>query len=388
MTTAEMASKYGPWLQLYALREKYDVFISYRWGHYDSDFTRAMFDMFTNFDVAVGGGETNNNCNSKRMVETFLDTKRLKEGRKFQTDFAAALTHSLLAVPILSVDALGRMFDHNTQEVDNVLLEWIMMLECMTAKRLHSIFPVLFGTRVSAMPSSKAATSTDQPNVQGSGTNMTISNVFTEKLKSGIRVLDALPKVAPTATLTQVEALLKANGLSCSTEFAKYTVHSVVNELLQFLCYKAWDVDASCLVEAVAEKAVQVLTTCDSAALDAVADIAPAKISTAAVPVEVAPISVNTNIIAKSGSSSEAVASASRKLEDLSTAEVLQLMQVAGLNPLVEIFRTNVVSGLMLASCEEVDDLLLPEYGVPNKPLARGLLKKIVQWKESDVPAW
>ena len=201
-------------------------------------------------------------------------------------------------------------------------------------------------------------------------------------------MLDALPKVTPTATLTQAEALLKANGLSCSAEFAKYTVHSVVNVLLQFLCYKAWDVDASCLVEAVAEKALQVLVTCDSAALDAVADIAPAKISTAAVPAEAAPISVNTNNIAKSGSSSETVATtASRKLEDLSTAEVLQLMQVAGLNPLVEIFRNNVVSGLMLASCEEVDDLLLPEYGVPNKPLARGLLKKIVQWKESGVPA-
>ena len=144
---------------------------------------------------------------------------------------------------------------------------------------------------------SKASASTDQHAVQGSGADVKISNVFTEKLKSGIRVLDALPKVAPTATLTQVEALLKANGLSCSAEFAKYTVHSVVNELLQFLCCKTWEVEVSCLVESVAEKVVQVLVKCDSAALDAVADIELVKVPTVA-PAEAAPVSVKTSSMA------------------------------------------------------------------------------------------
>jgi hypothetical protein len=119
MTLPEIKSRYGQWLQLYNLRERYDVFLSYRWGRYDSVFTEQLFDVFTNLSVGA----------HNRAVEVFLDRKRLQEGRRFKADFAAALTHTLVVVPVVSVDALGRMVEHDPSQADNVLLEWIMILD-------------------------------------------------------------------------------------------------------------------------------------------------------------------------------------------------------------------------------------------------------------------
>merc|ERR550537_498153 len=42
---------YGPWLQVYAAKDCYDLFISYRWNDYDQPLARQVFDSMSNYDL-------------------------------------------------------------------------------------------------------------------------------------------------------------------------------------------------------------------------------------------------------------------------------------------------------------------------------------------------
>jgi GTPase SAR1 family protein len=262
ITMPEIKSKYKPWLQHYDLRERYDAFISYRWGRHDSKFTEQLFDALTNYSVGA----------QNRAIEVFLDRKRLQDGRMFKTDFASALTHSLVVIPVVSVDALHRMHEHDPAQIDNVLLEWTMILESFEAKRVQKVYPVLFGSRVIA------------PVQSGSGASETVKvkDFFAEQAGQ------YLPKTVPTATLHQARELLVANGVEPSEKLHDYTVYSIVNDLFQFLLCKASDFPHGQLVSTFAEKVVRLLSECGNVALDAVAE-AEGKRSRPVTPVKAAP---------------------------------------------------------------------------------------------------
>jgi GTPase SAR1 family protein len=349
MTLPEIKSKYGQWLQLYDLRERYDVFLSYRWGRYDSEFTEQLFDVFTNLSVGA----------SNRAVEVFLDRKRLQEGRRFKSDFAAALTHTLVVVPVVSVDALGRMVEHDPSQADNVLLEWIMMLEGSAAGKIVKVFPVLFGKRV------------QEEVLQGSvsAAGVQVADFFADGIK------DSLPKIAPSATVAQAAELLRANGIEPSEKMRSYTVHSVVNELLGFLLCKASDFGARQLAGVFADRVVRLLSDCGDAALDAVvaspADLARAVAATAAATAPPLPM--------------EAPRTAMRPLSTLSIEELGQVLASVGLNKLVPIFAANEVSGAILDSCDELSELMSEEVGVTSKLLAKALMKQIEAWRTQGV---
>jgi hypothetical protein len=358
MTTADIKSKYGSWLQLYERRERYDVFISYRWGQYDSVFVEKTFDMFTNFSVAA----------DMRAVEVFLDRKRLQDGRLFKLDFAAALTHSLIALPVVSVDALGRMVDHNPDAVDNVLLEWIMILQCYQAGRLLKVFPVLFGSRASGL---------EVPGQQANSASVCIqepltTDFFTESAK------DLLPKLVPTATLAQAAELLTANGVAPSESMRAYTVHSVVHALLQFLLCKASDFAPSDLVEVFAEKAVRLLSDCAPEALDAVVGKLPAAESGKEGAAPTAPSAV-------SPAPPAPAPGATRSLKELSVDELQALLRRCGLDKAMPAFLSNKVTGKQLWFCEEYGELLGEDFGLTSKPLARELMEQIEEWRANGV---
>jgi len=57
MSMDDIKRNYWPWLVLYSLRPNYDVFVSYRWGNNDSEFTQALFDMFTNFTIGTNNSD-------------------------------------------------------------------------------------------------------------------------------------------------------------------------------------------------------------------------------------------------------------------------------------------------------------------------------------------
>jgi GTPase SAR1 family protein len=354
MTLPEIKSKYGQWLQLYDLREHYDVFLSYRWGRYDSEFTEQLFDVFTNLCVGA----------SNRAVEVFLDRKRLQEGRRFKSDFAAVLTHTLVVVPVVSVDALGRMVEHDPSQVDNVLLEWIMILEGSSAGKIVKVFPILFGRRV------------QEDVVQGSVSviGVKVADFFADGIK------DALPKIAPAATLTQAAELLRANGIEPSEKMRSYTVHSVVNELLGFLLCKASDFGARQLVGGFADKVGRLLSDCGDAALDAVVAAVGSSMQHSDAASLVRP-AVEASVVPKV----TAGAPGTRPLKSLTVEEVGHVLAALELDKLIPIFAANKVTGKLLANCEEAADLMSEEIGVPGKILARTLMEQIEEWRTQGV---
>ena len=139
LNDSDAKALYQCWLPQTDLLEAYHVFISYRWGSVDSMFTECLFDRFTMFSVG----------SNHQAVDAFLDIHRLKEGRMFQSDFAKALSSSLVVVPIVSKSALMRMLSHDESMEDNVLIEWILSIECYHAKnsRVSRLYPIFFGSR-------------------------------------------------------------------------------------------------------------------------------------------------------------------------------------------------------------------------------------------------
>ena len=332
MSLPEIRSSYGQWLQLFELRDRYDVFISYRWGTHDSAFTERLFDMFSNYSMGA----------SNRAVEVFLDRKRLREGRQFKSDFASALTHCAVALPMVSVDALECMVNHNPANCDNVLLEWIIILECFAVKRLQQVFPILFGER-------------EASGLQNN--EVIVRNFFAHPIK------DQLPHVSPTTTLSQAAALLCENGMTPSEKFSTCTVNSVVHDLLLFLLCQASDIPGAQMVEAVADRVVGLLADCKEVVHES-PDHAPV-VSLSPLP---APVS-----------------STVKALADLTVPEVCVLLEKVNLSNLVEVFTTKKVSGMMLSFCETSIDLQGEEIGVTSALVARGLIKLVVEWKERGV---
>ena len=114
----------------------FDFMLSYRWGEFDTSFVAKIFDSMSRF--AIG--------DSNRQLVGFLDDKSLKKGLNFQMAFASALINSSVVVPVLSSDTLDRMSKHDPTKDDNVLIEWILAIECLASdkSRVERVFPIFF----------------------------------------------------------------------------------------------------------------------------------------------------------------------------------------------------------------------------------------------------
>jgi hypothetical protein len=163
-----------------------------------------------------------------------------------------------------------------------------------------------------------------------------------------------------------------------------YTVHSVVQELLQFLLCKASDYSSTALVEAFAAKVLHLLGECGSAALDSVASAAPAP----------APASAGratgtspTPAPAGGGAVSTSVAGSKRPLKELTVAEVGELLVKCELASLVPVFAAKEVKGRRLANCEGYADLMDKSIGVDSAMVAKELWDLVEEWKMEGV-AW
>jgi hypothetical protein len=335
------------------IKSRYDVFISYRWGR-DSDFAQALFDSFSNHVV----GE------DSRAVQVFLDKVRLQGGRQFQFDFASALASSLVVAPLLSVDAMRKMLDHDPTSEDNVLVEWMLALECYASSqsRVARIFPIGFGTRAE-----------HNPNVVG--------DLFAEGL------IDKLPDTIPEASAELVRTLMLQAGMECSAELEGQTVRDVVRKLSKFLMFPAWTAKKGRVVVEASKHVVQLLRGCEGLEEEAQErqeqERAAAAIPTT--PTASAPASASASA-SKSASTPASAPLGNRPLSSLTTEEVLALMQREGLVRLLQPFTENNITGLVLSYCEELADVMDPEVGVVGKAMAKALLAKIAEWNVSGVP--
>jgi hypothetical protein len=200
LTPQQMMERFGPWLKIYDILEKYDIFVSYHKGPQVKELAEAMFTMLSNFS-----------CGSElRPVEVFLDDRRLQHGRRSQEDSVKSIVNSTVVVPIFSVDALAKIVEHDPSVVDRVLLEWICAVEGFNYSRIKYIYPLFSGSR--------------DP-VTGK-----VGSVFDcEEFKQ-------IPDIIPHATLSAAESLLTANKvfLIAPTGFATKTVKSIVTTISEF----------------------------------------------------------------------------------------------------------------------------------------------------------
>jgi hypothetical protein len=189
---------YESWLPISRAMSAYDVFLSYRWGDFDSPLTAAIFDVMSNYSVEI---------EDHRAVNVFLDTQRLQKGELFDEAFARALTHTTVVNPIVSAAAMKNMIGHDGTRVDNVLLEWILSMETLSIGGeggIKAIYPIFIGD-VTISPDDGSTS---------------IGNFFA----SGI--MDELPDVVPSATIAAVKKHLANNGLQ-SADPQKLEAHTV-----------------------------------------------------------------------------------------------------------------------------------------------------------------
>jgi GTPase SAR1 family protein len=347
-------ARYGPWLQLYGLRADYDVFISYRWGDFDSLFTEQLFDMFTNFSVGT----------DSRAVEVFLDKKCLQRGQLFKADFAAALTHSDVALPILSVDALEKMLRHDPAVVDNVLLEWVMIHESFAAQRVKKVYPIAFGQRT---------------RIGRTGNDLIVESYFSDQTRS------QLPKISPVETLAVAARLLEANGVTPTSKLSAYTVFSIVQEMADFLLCEAHIHDASEVVETYSKEVVQLVKDCLTMAPAASAGAGPIVSSSAGATAIAATTVAATPPAPALMPVAPPAAPTTKPLSQLSVQEVRQLIEQMGFSELGALFAQKHVTGIKLRMCTQPEHLLTANFGVTEEFIADGLFELIVEWKRDGV---
>ena len=212
LSAHEARKKFGQWLIPLGLIASYHVFLSYRWGDFDTDLVKALF---STLSVALVG--------QGRQVHVFLDRNRLEDGRIFSSDFARALINSLVVVPIVSYAALIRMFDlKSDSNIDNVLLEWMLIVELLARGHFKFCLPIMVGEVKEDAKDGKF-----------------ISNLFSD---GGI---DKLPEVVCTKVADRVNELLVENGMKPSDAVQTYTVRDIVKKVTGALGLSAWEVNAS-----------------------------------------------------------------------------------------------------------------------------------------------
>jgi len=211
LSALEAKNLFGQWLPPLGLRECYHVFLSYRWGDFDTELVKALF---STLSVAVTG--------EGQQVHVFLDRNRLEEGRIFSSDFAKGLIKSLVVVPVLSSAALDRMFalkcDSN---VDNVLLEWTLIVVLLARGHLKFCYPIMVGEVKEDAKDGKF-----------------ISNLFSDG------DIDKLPEVVCTKVADRVNELLVENGMAPSESVHAYTVRHTVKKITGALGLSAWEMNA------------------------------------------------------------------------------------------------------------------------------------------------
>lgn len=338
LSDQEVNALYGAWLTEFQVFDCYDVFISYRWGKHDSKFVQALFDALTLFTVQA----------ERRAVQVFMDSRRLQEGWDFQMEFTNALVHSAVVCPIVSADALLRMQDHQSDEEDNVLLEWIIATACAEQGKVKVVLPIMFG-------------SIDESTGK-------IGDFFAEKW------LNKLPSVKPIKCMKLAADLLAVHGITLSAAMQELTVQDIVRKITKILCIMTWTFKQAAslhLVREVAQNVVMHVEQCltngsNSKSADAIAPPAePMQAQASTVP-------------AAFNSSSDTV-----PLDSLSVEQICHLLGGMGLEQYANDFRSNAIDGPALRFCDSADDL--KEIGISKGIHAKKLLHFVEDWKVSGV---
>jgi hypothetical protein len=235
LSQTQLLERFKQWLPPSGLRSWYDVFLSYRWGD-DDEVAETLFVKLSREVVQES---------VPRGVEVFRDRERLVHGRSFQQDFFVALINSAGAVPLVSASALFRMKSLTSEsDVDNVLLEWTIIVELHKTKRQLFCLPVFIG--------------------EARGPSKGFPFV-TDLFSSGI--VRALPDVICVKCVVMAKSLLRGQGLEPSPELGQRTVRQIVEEIRGFVGVKAWDLQTSHSKQLVTLQGTKVLSASSPSAM-------------------------------------------------------------------------------------------------------------------------
>ena len=189
---------YSPWLtNKEDLTTHHDILISHRWNGDDDKVVDELCDAFC--DHVIGP--------ENRAFKVFLDKDIVSKGHQFQREYGNAVINSTILVPLLSTSVLKKLSNHKPEEEDNVLIQWMLALECMQDpihSKMRGIYPLMISEWMADGLS---------------------GDHFTEG------ILIKLPVTVPVACIKIVRTLLKENGIAESSFLSNWTVRSVVNEI-------------------------------------------------------------------------------------------------------------------------------------------------------------
>ena len=200
LTPDEIILNYSAWLERKLLLSSYDIFMSYRWGKEDSELVSSLFEMFKKYPVGTRG----------RDIRVFLDDQRLQPGQDFQLSFGKSLINSSVMTPIISEETLKRMKSDAcspaTDPEDNVLVEWIIGLNCSLNNNLH-IFPII------------------------------TFDIWADKMK----IIESIPNEIHETSLKRASELLSENRIVLHSTIASLTMRDILNKMVKFLGCKLID---------------------------------------------------------------------------------------------------------------------------------------------------
>ncbi|EGD81341.1 hypothetical protein PTSG_11382 [Salpingoeca rosetta] len=120
LSPEDLVAKYGPLLPVMGQQDKYDAFISYR-QRGNRGLVLTLHPRLEHHGLVV-----------------FVDANNLETGVNFKRACMTALHNSTVACPVVSVGAIHQMRSlGHTDTCDNVLLEWMAMLELQQLARQH-----------------------------------------------------------------------------------------------------------------------------------------------------------------------------------------------------------------------------------------------------------
>ena len=230
LSIQSMNNNYHMWVPKFDGLDEYDTFISYRWVKYDISLVCSLFHA-CGYGMVQENGET-------RPISVFLDRERLPVGARFDVEFSKALINSKIVVPIVSFDALERLTNDKflADEVDNVLVEWLLAVECQKltmenpaiAVKVEKIIPVFLG----------------EVSVSVGGDKDDIAALFAKGQQGRI---DDLSDEIPAATIKFVREMLELNDLQPSqkSKLGTYSVKAFVQtEIITMNGVLAWYQDS------------------------------------------------------------------------------------------------------------------------------------------------
>jgi GTPase SAR1 family protein len=182
---------------------RYHCFLSYRWGDFDKRFVTLLHEHMTSGMIRG------------LRWRAFLDIKVFHSGDPIPRIYFDSVLASEVLIPVVSPNALQRLVNHNPQEVDNLLIEWLTAvllvkyadLRLQTKSSLRFICPICF--------------------------------------KSAARdgyfdIISSLSQSVPTATITDLKELFSYKGFTLPSEAIKYldtvTVKRIVGDVMKSFC--------------------------------------------------------------------------------------------------------------------------------------------------------